>query len=136
MPSFREVFRMLAELKQALSSRTSVVSPLTPEYSPPMIPARAMGFSASAMTRLASESSSSLPSRVTIFSPGFARRATTRRPESLFKSKACRGWPSSMSTKLVMSTTLLMERSPTASRRSTIHAGDGPTLTFLRVLPM
>ena len=41
----------LEELKTALSSRIFTVFSVTPLNSPPITPARAMGFSASAMTR-------------------------------------------------------------------------------------
>ena len=58
-----------------------------------------------------------------------ARRTTMRRPSRRSRSNACSGCPSSSRTKFVTSTITLMGRMPHASRRSAIHAGDGPTRT-------
>jgi UDP-N-acetylmuramyl tripeptide synthase len=44
IPNARLVVRMWEDLKTALSSRISVVFSVTPEFSPPMIPASAIGF--------------------------------------------------------------------------------------------
>ena len=41
------------------------------------------------------------------------------------------GWPVSSMTKLVMSTTLLMERMPAPCRYLRSHMGEGPTRTSL-----
>ena len=114
----------------------SVVPSVTPESRPPITPASATGFAASAITRFFSLNSTVVPSSTVSFSPALARRTTTRLPSSLFKSKVCSGCPSSISTKFVTSTTLLMERRPMLSRRSTIHLGDGPIFTLRITRPM
>ena len=63
-----------------------------------MTPARATGLAASQMSRSRLVSWRSWPSRVVIFSPSAALRTRTTLPASLFRSNACRGWPSSNST--------------------------------------
>ena len=45
------------------------------------------------------------------------------------RSKACKGWPRSIKTKLVISTTLLMDRMPEAVRRCCTQSGEGPICT-------
>ena len=84
--------------KCADSRKTSSVESSVPVSSPPMIPAMAIGFSESAITRFSGESSLSTPSKVFILSPSFAHLTTTSLPESFLRSKACRGWPSSYIT--------------------------------------
>ena len=129
--SFPAVRRMPMAEKQALSSRISVVSASTSELAPPMIPARATGRLASQIISISGSSWCSFPSRVTKLSPTLARRTTILPPASLLKSKACRGWPYSSMTKLVISTILLIGRMPTASNRCCSHQGEGPICTFL-----
>ena len=97
-----------------------------PEFAPPMMPASATGFSASQMTRLLGFRVNSFSSRVVIFSPSAARRTVMLRPATLFRSKACMGWPISSRVWLVMSTTLLMERRPQRARWRFIQRGDSP----------
>ena len=101
------------------------------ESPPPITPASALPRSRSAMRRSSGESARSLPSSVTIFSPGRAVRTTISRPATLSRSKAWSGWPSSSSTKLVASTTFEMERTPHASSRRASQAGDGPIFDAL-----
>ena len=76
---------------------------------PPMTPARATGFSASAITRCCVVSVRRTPSSVTSVSPALARRTTiVGRPSlpfaSVSRSKAWSGWPMSQSTWFVAST--------------------------------
>src|SRR5437764_1094736 len=73
--------------------------------------------------------SRSTPCGVFLFSPARARRTTIRFSASVARSKACRGWPVSWSTKFVMSATLLMGRWPMACKRRASHSGDGPIFT-------
>ncbi len=110
--------------KQAASSSTCAVPPEISVAAPPMTPARPSGPESSAMTRSSVVSARSWPSRVTSRSPSVARRATTA-PESLSRSYACSGCPSSSITALVTSTARLMERIPASTRRRCSHAGDG-----------
>ena len=69
IPSFLAVFLTESFAKFADSKTTVVVSSMIPLYSPPITPATATGFSASAITSISSVSSLSIPSRVIIFSP-------------------------------------------------------------------
>ena len=123
-PRAREVRRMFARSNLALSKSTSAVVSAMPLFRPPITPASATGFTPSQMTRLFAVSSNSFSSRVTIFSPSFARRTQISFFSTLERSKACMGCPSSNSTKLVMSTTLLMARSPDSARRLRSQRGD------------
>jgi len=66
-----------------------------PESSPPLMPPKATGRSASAITNIASVNSRASPSSVVMRSPSVARRTTIRLPRSISKSKACSGWPNS-----------------------------------------
>ena len=52
------------------------------------------------------------------------------------RSKACRGCPVSSITRLVMSTTLLMARSPDLSSRCRSQAGEGATRTPARAVTL
>ena len=88
-----------------------------------MTPARATGFSASAMTRCSGESVRSTPSSVTSVSPARARRTTIAgRPSAPFasvsRSKAWSGWPMSQRTWFVASTGELIGFIPRPRRRS------------------
>ena len=74
MPSFLAVVRTEGPLNMALSNTMVVVSSYTPENSPPMTPATAMGPFSSAMTSISSPSVRFAPSSVSISSPGFALR--------------------------------------------------------------
>ena len=126
---------MVGPSQVAASSSTVLVESVTAVELPPMIPAMLAGTSPEQTTMSSAESSRSVPRRSTTCSPGFARRTTTSAilppPASTnrSRSKAWSGWPSSWSTKLVMSTTLLIGRSPTARSRWRSHPGDGPTTT-------
>ena len=106
-----------------------MVPSTTSVSSPPMMPPRATGRFPSVMTSIEGSRARSVPSRVTRRSPSRARRTPTRPVPRRSRSNECSGCPVSRRTKLVTSTTLLMERWPTASRRSTSQAGDGPTVT-------
>ena len=89
----------------------------------------AVGPFSSAMTSISGESFRSTPSRVVMASPASALRTMIWAPPTCFRSKACMGWPYSSMTKLVMSTMLLMGRTPQARSRSRIHRGEGPIFT-------
>ena len=75
-PRRRAVTRLLARSKAADSNSTLAVSPTISDSSPPMMPARPVALSASAMTSMVSSSTCSLPSSVVSFSPGRALRTT------------------------------------------------------------
>ena len=126
---------MASRLKNALSSKISWVSVVTPECKPPKIPAIASALLSSAITKvllcnLASVSSSSVRA-----SPSFAMR-TLMLPSMLARLNACIGWPSSSNTKLVTSTMGSMLRIPQRRNFSTNHNGDAAlTLTPLTTRP-
>ncbi len=128
-PCRRAVRRTPLASNIALSSRMRVVTSETSLVWPPITPASATGFSASAMTRSSAVSLRSLPSSVVIGSPSCARRTMILWPASLSRSKPCSGWPSSSSARLVASTTFEIGRTPHARRRSCTFSGDGPTVT-------
>ena len=119
----RDVRRMPCGVKYADSSRISVVAAVTPLCRPPITPARASAapdaseISKSSAVRTWADSSSARNA-----SPSVAWR-TTMPPVRLAASKACSGWPSSCSTKLVTSTMLLIGRRPMASSRCLSQAG-------------
>ena len=98
MPSFLAVVLTLAPSKQADSNTTVVVSSMMPLYSPPITPATATGFSASAMTNISSESSLTSPSRVVIVSPALAFLMLIDASLTYLRSKACIGLPYSSIT--------------------------------------
>ena len=129
MPSLRAVMRLLARSKAAHSNSTLAVSCTISDSSPPMMPARPVAFCLSAITSMLSSSTCCLPSSVVSFSPGLARRTTMVWSFTLERSKACIGWPVSSITKLVMSTMLLIGRTPAPYRYSRIHLGLGPIFT-------
>ena len=79
--------------KLAPSSRMSVVASVISLSCPPMMPAMTEARSASAMTSMSVVSVRCSPSRVTMVSPGAARRTMIRRPRMVWRSKACSGWP-------------------------------------------
>ena len=81
-PSFLAVVRTDGPLKQADSKTIMLVSSMMPLYSPPMTPATAEGFFASAMTSISGERTRSTPSRVMIVSPGLALRTTILPPST------------------------------------------------------
>ncbi len=80
MPRAMAVLRMLVPLKLADSKTTVEVSPLISLLAPPITPARAMGFSASAITSIPPRSSWVFPSSVATSSPSPAVRTTMRPP--------------------------------------------------------
>src|SRR3990167_10259791 len=96
---------------------------------PPLTPAMPTGASATVTTSIELLSVYSFLSSATITSPSLAARTPIFRLPNLPASNACRGWPVLNITKLVASTTLLMERWPTASSRCLSHSGDGSTFT-------
>ena len=112
MPRLLAVTRLLPLSKAAHSNSTLAVSETISLSSPPMMPARPVAFSSSAMTSMSGVSWCSLPSRVFSISPSFAFLTTMVCPCTLLRSNACMGWPVSSITKLVMSTMLLIERTP------------------------
>ena len=79
-PSFLAVMRTELPLKLADSKMMVLVSSLMPEYSPPMTPATAEGFSVSQITSMSGESLCSVPSRVVMLSPSRALRTTILPP--------------------------------------------------------
>ena len=72
--------------------KTSRVSGVTSESSPPMTPAMATAFFSSAMTSMSGVRATSLPSSVRIVSPFFARRMRIRGPAIRDRSKVWMGW--------------------------------------------
>ena len=80
MPRAMAVFRTEVPLKFADSKMMVFVSSTISEFSPPMTPARATGFSASAMTSMLGVSLRLAPSRVMSLSPASARRTTILPP--------------------------------------------------------
>ena len=98
MPRAVAVRRTDGPLKQALSKRTIAVSPTISEFSPPMTPATATGFSVSQMQSISGVRFLSVPSSVRITSPGLARRTRISLLPTQEKSKACIGWPYSIMT--------------------------------------
>ena len=94
-----------------------------------------IGPSALAMTISKLCSVLSMPSRVTIFSPSSALLTMTFPPLILSASNVWSGWPTSKRTKLEMSTILLIGFSPMENSFFWSHSGEGPTFTFLIVIP-
>ena len=124
-PSEREVFLTLSRANFAASNSTSFVVSFISVFSPPMMPASAAGLLPSHITRLSWVSVNVFSSSVVIFSPSSARLTTISLPSMVSRSNACMGWPISKSTKLVMSTTLFMDRSPHSASLRLIHMGEG-----------
>lgn len=85
-------------LKHADSKTTVVVSPVISLFAPPITPATATGFSASAMTRFSGVSACRVPSSVVIDSPAAARRTRISWPARQRQSNECIGWPYSSIT--------------------------------------
>ena len=112
MPSVRDVTRLLPRSNAAHSNSTRRVPSVISLSSPPMMPARPVAFSLSAITSMLPFKTCSLPSSVVRCSPSLARRTTMVCSRTLSRSKACMGWPVSSMMKLVMSTMLLMGRTP------------------------
>ena len=83
----------LGPSKVAASSTRSVVASSTSASMAPKMPAITRARSASAMTRLSGCKGRSTPSRVTMCSPGWARRAISLAPRILAASKPCNGSP-------------------------------------------
>ena len=82
-PSFVAVYFVDVGSKSALSMSTRSVPAAISEPSPPITPATALGFSASAITSIVSSSFRSTPSSVLIVSPGLASRTMISRPASV-----------------------------------------------------
>ena len=98
------------------------------------MPATATGLTPSHIIRVSPIMILSFSSRDTNFSPSVAP-LTTILPSSRYrKSKACNGCPSSIITKLVISTILFIARSPTPSSLLFIHEGEGFIFTFFITL--
>ena len=76
IPSASAVWRMEVPSKFADSKTTSVVSATISLFSPPMMPARPMGFSPSAMTSIPGLSGRTVPSSVVRLSPSTLSRTT------------------------------------------------------------
>ena len=91
--------------------------------------------SAEQIIRSSAVSLRSTPSKVTKGVPSAQVRTTTSRPSIFAASNACRGCPSSKSTKLVMSTRLFLGLMPAARRQFCIHSGEGAILQFFTVTP-
>ena len=94
-PRARELLRMLSRANFADSNITSVVVSRISEFKPPIIPANATGFFPSQITRLFGFKVNSFSSKVTIFSPSFARLTWIALPSRKLQSNAWSGWPSS-----------------------------------------
>ena len=95
-----------------------------------------MGSSALQIIKSRSDSLRSTPSSVTNGVPVGKVLTITLLPRILAASKACKGWPNSWQIKLVMSTTLLMGRTPTACSFSFNQSGDSVTVNPEIVTPV
>ena len=96
--SARRVRRIRGGSQYAASSSTSRVWRLTSVDAPPMIPARPIAPSASAIATTSSSRLRSSSSRVTRRSPARARRTIRAEPRRVAASYACIGWLSSSMT--------------------------------------
>ena len=90
-PKFLELTLMLVPSKLADSNTISVVSSLTPEFNPPIIPAKATISSPSFMQRTSEFNSLSISSKVTNLSPSLALSTTMLEDFNSLLSKACIG---------------------------------------------
>ena len=91
IPSFCAVFLTEEPKNAALSNTIVFVSSTIPEYSPPITPATAIGFSLSQIASISGVSSCSTPSSVVIFSPARAFLTTISLPLTNLMSNACIG---------------------------------------------
>ena len=122
---------MASRLKNALSSKISLVSVFTPECKPPKIPAIARALLSSAITKVSSLSLASVSSSNVRVSPLFAIRTFTL-PSIAARLNACIGWPSSNKIKLVTSTIGSMLRIPQRRSFSLNHSGVAAATLTLR----
>ena len=132
MPRERDVLRTARGSKCAPSRRTRVVFSEIAVASPPMTPARATGFSASAITRCWGVSARATPSSVTSVSPARARRTMiVGKPSTPFasvsRSNAWSGWPMSQRTWFVASTGAEIVPAPIARSRAATAPPVAPT---------
>ena len=95
-----------------------------------------IGPCSSAITISLELSLRSMPSRVRMISSWAALRTMTLPPRMRDASKVCSGCPSSKSTKLEMSTMLLIGLSPMLWSLSRSHCGDWATFTPRMVSPL
>ena len=126
-PKSLTVVRTLTALKFADSINIDVVSSETELCLPPIIPASAIGFSASEIVSIDDDNSKFSSFKASIFSSSLALLILISELVNLLKSKACNGCPNSNITKLVTSTTLLIELCPDFNNASTNHFGELPT---------
>ena len=134
IPSFFELTLMLVPSKAAHSNIISVVSFLTSESNPPIIPARAIISLSSFIQSIESSNSLSTSSNVVNLTLPFALSTTILLDFISLLSKACIGSPVSSITKLVISTILLIGLTPASRSLSCIHCGDGLICTFFTPL--
>ena len=85
------VRRIFVPSKQAASNNNVLMSSVTIEFSPPMIPAIPISFSPSQIIRTSLSILRSCPSSVTNVSPSLARFTTIFLPAIVSKSYACIG---------------------------------------------
>ena len=126
MPWRRAARRTTRASKYAHSSSTRVVLAEISLSPPPMTPANPTGPSPSQMTRSSVCSARSTPSSVTSFSPARARRTMILAPRTRSRSYAWSGCPLSSIRRFVTSTTVEIDRTPSAERRHLTASGDGP----------
>ena len=85
-PTLLEDFLIFAPLNVAASNKTVCTSSVIFEFSPPIIPARPISFSASQIISISESSFLTCPSSVWNVSPSFARRTMILLPATFFKS--------------------------------------------------
>jgi len=125
--SCREVLRTDSGSNRADSSKTLTVAAETSLSSPPITPASATGRMASAITSISGASARSFPSMLTSFSPGRAWRTDNAFPSHLIKVERMKRLSEFEHHIIGHIDDIVIDRSPTASRRRTIQAGLGPT---------
>ena len=133
----KDVLRMVTGLNQALSKKIFLVSAVTPLCKPPNTPPKHMGSPLPLhIIRSSPWSFRSFSSKVIKGVPSGRFFTITVFPFIWSASKACRGWPVSCKMKLVISTILLMGRSPTDLIRCCNHSGLSLMVTFSMRTPL
>ena len=97
-PILLEESRIFVPSKHAASNNNVLISSVTIEFSPPMIPAIPISFSPSQIIKTFSSIVLSSPSNVVNLSPAFARRTTISLFAIVSRSYACIGCPNSSIT--------------------------------------
>ena len=128
-PRRAAVRRTAAGWKLAHSSRSSLVSAVTREASPPITPPIATTSSPDVIRTSSGWRARSTPSSVRVFSPGRASHTTIPRASSRARSNRWFSCPRSSITKFERSTSRSSGRWPTASRSARIQSGALPFFT-------